>query len=174
MIHERLCSHIIKDARPRRAQTLRHSNLSLCGVCCWNGLAAGRAGGPVVAKSRPPAGQQSAERPSFRTRHSAAIQESAQGSALARCTHSHRRQLSGVPQLVPTMRLVSMHPEQQQNEQRVSAPSQVAPSVLRRAVSAADWIAADLRDDGDIESATQYERIAAELRAHAHARGIRC
>ena len=75
---------------------------------------------------------------------------------------------------MPTMRLVSMHPEQQQNEQRVSAPSRVAPSVLRRAVSAADWIAADLRDDGDIESATQYERIAAELRAHAHARGIRC
>jgi hypothetical protein len=80
----------------------------------------------------------------------------------------------GEPKLMPTMRLVSMHPEQQQNDQRVSAPSRVAPSVLRRAVSAADWIAADLRDDGDIESAKQYERIAAELRAHAHARGIRC
>jgi hypothetical protein len=50
----------------------------------------------------------------------------------------------GEPKLMPTMRLVSMNPEQQQNQQRVKA-SPVAPSVLRRAVSAADWIAADLK-----------------------------
>jgi len=74
---------------------------------------------------------------------------------------------------MPTMRLVSMHPEQKKCE-RVASPSRVAPSVLLRAVSAADWIAADLRDDGDADSARKYERVAADLRAHAHARGIRC
>ena len=74
---------------------------------------------------------------------------------------------------MPTMRLVSMDPEQQTTEGRISSASRVAPSVLRRAVSAADWIAADLREDGDEESAKKYERIAAELRAQAHARGIR-
>ena len=75
---------------------------------------------------------------------------------------------------MPMVRLVSMDTEQQKTEERVNAPSRVAPSVLRRAVSAADWIAADLRDEGDVEAARNYERIAAELRAHAHARGIRC
>ena len=77
--------------------------------------------------------------------------------------------------LMPMVRLVSMQPEDPpQQKHRVSAPSRVAPSVLLRAVSAADWIAADLRDDGDLESARLYERIAADLRAHAHARGIHC
>ena len=65
-----------------------------------------------------------------------------------------------------------MQPERQKPER--TTPSRVTPSVLRRAVSAADWIAADLRDDGDVESAKRYERIAAELRSCAHARGIRC
>jgi hypothetical protein len=76
--------------------------------------------------------------------------------------------------LMPTMRLVSMQSEESQRTDRITAPSRVAPSILRRAVSAADWIAADLRDDGDHESAKEYERIAADLRAHAHARGIHC
>jgi len=76
--------------------------------------------------------------------------------------------------LMPTMRLVSMQSEESQRRDRITAPSRVAPSILRRAVSAADWIAADLRDDGDTESANEYERIAADLRAHAHARGIHC
>jgi hypothetical protein len=67
-----------------------------------------------------------------------------------------------------------MHADDPRKKDRVTAPSRVAPSVLLRAVSAADWIAADLRDDGDIEFARLYERIAAELRAHAHARGIHC
>jgi len=76
---------------------------------------------------------------------------------------------------MPMVRLVSMQPEDPpQQKHRVTAPSRVAPSVLLRAVSAADWIAADLRDDGDLESARLYERIAADLRAHAHARGIHC
>jgi hypothetical protein len=76
--------------------------------------------------------------------------------------------------LMPTMRLVSMHSDEPTGKDRITAPSRVAPSILLRAVSAADWIAADLRDDGDHESANEYERIAAELRAHAHARGIHC
>jgi hypothetical protein len=76
--------------------------------------------------------------------------------------------------LMLMVRLVSMDPEQAKTEERNSAPSRVPPSVLRRAVSAADWIAADLRDEGDVEAARHYERVAAELRAHAHARGIRC
>jgi hypothetical protein len=75
---------------------------------------------------------------------------------------------------MPTLRLVSMHSEEPKRKDRITAPSRVAPSILLRAVSAADWIAADLRDDGDDESAQEYERIAADLRAHAHARGIHC
>ena len=74
---------------------------------------------------------------------------------------------------MPMVRLVSMNPERQKGE-RVSSPAHVAPSVLLRAVSACDWIAADLHDDGDHESAREYERRAAELRAHAHARGVHC
>jgi len=80
----------------------------------------------------------------------------------------------GATRLMPTMWLVSMQPEDPDKQERITAPSRVPPAVLLRAVSAADWIAADLRDDGDIEFARQFERIAAELRAHAHARGIRC
>jgi hypothetical protein len=76
--------------------------------------------------------------------------------------------------LMPTMRLVSMHSDEPRGKDRITAPSRVAPSILLRAVSAADWIAADLRDDGDNETADEYERIAAELRAHAHARGLHC
>jgi len=75
--------------------------------------------------------------------------------------------------LMPTTRLVSMNPEHQ-NGERISSPARVAPSILLRAVSACDWIAADLRDDGDHESAKDFERLAAELRAHAHARGVHC
>jgi hypothetical protein len=75
---------------------------------------------------------------------------------------------------MPTLRLVSMQADDPKRNSRVTAPSRVAPTVLLRAVSAADWIAADLRDDGDLEFARQYERIAADLRAHAHARGIHC
>jgi hypothetical protein len=75
--------------------------------------------------------------------------------------------------LMPTMRLVSMNPEHQKGE-RVNAPARVPPSVLLRAVSACDWIAADLRDDGDHEAAKEFDRLAAELRAHAHARGLHC
>jgi hypothetical protein len=67
-----------------------------------------------------------------------------------------------------------MQADDSRKRDRVTAPSRVAPSVLLRAVSAADWIAADLRDDGDVEFARVYERIAADLRAHAHARGIHC
>jgi hypothetical protein len=33
MFHERLCSHITKDARPARAQTLRRSNLRYAESC---------------------------------------------------------------------------------------------------------------------------------------------
>jgi hypothetical protein len=76
--------------------------------------------------------------------------------------------------VLPTLRLVSMQAEDPEKKQRITAPWRVAPSVLLRAVSAADWIAADLRDDGDVEFARLYERIAADLRAHAHARGIHC
>jgi hypothetical protein len=82
--------------------------------------------------------------------------------------------INGDKRLMPTMRLVSMHSDERGGKDRITAPSRVAPSILLRAVSAADWIAADLRDEGDNESANEYERIAAELRAHAHARGILC
>jgi hypothetical protein len=71
------------------------------------------------------------------------------------------------------MRLATVNPEQQRGD-RITSPLRVPPAVLLRAVSACDWIAADLRDDGDVESATEYERTAADLRAHAHARGIHC
>jgi hypothetical protein len=85
-----------------------------------------------------------------------------------------RQEENGHMSLMPTMRLVSMRSEEPTGKDRITAPSRVAPSILLRAVSAADWIAADLRDDGDDESANEYERIAADLRAHAHARGIHC
>jgi hypothetical protein len=51
MTHERLRSHIIKDARPALAQTLRHSNLSSRGVFAGMSSPQSAPGAFVAAKS---------------------------------------------------------------------------------------------------------------------------
>lgn len=52
--------------------------------------------------------------------------------------------------------------------------SRVELSVLLRAISAADWIAADFRDDGDEETARYYAGVANDLRRLAQDRGVTC
>jgi hypothetical protein len=52
--------------------------------------------------------------------------------------------------------------------------SRVEISVLLRAISAADWIAADFREDGDEESARYYCGVANDLRRLAQDRGVNC
>jgi hypothetical protein len=54
------------------------------------------------------------------------------------------------------------------------ASSRVEISVLLRAISAADWIAADFREDGDEESARYYSGVANDLRRLAQDRGVTC
>jgi hypothetical protein len=54
------------------------------------------------------------------------------------------------------------------------ASSRVEISVLLRAISAADWIAADFHDDGDEESARYYASVANDLRRLAQDRGVTC
>ena len=46
--------------------------------------------------------------------------------------------------------------------------------MLLRAVSAAEWIAADCREDGDLKTASYFDSVAADLRSVAHSQGIRC
>jgi hypothetical protein len=53
-------------------------------------------------------------------------------------------------------------------------PSRVEIPVLLRAISAADWIAADFREDGNEELARYYERVANDLRRLAQSRGVTC
>jgi hypothetical protein len=53
-------------------------------------------------------------------------------------------------------------------------PSRVEIPVLLRAISAADWIAADFHDEGDEESARYYRGVANDLRRLAQARGVTC
>ncbi len=52
--------------------------------------------------------------------------------------------------------------------------SRVEIPVLLRAISAADWIAADFREEGDDELARYYEGVANELRSLAQSRGVTC
>jgi hypothetical protein len=52
--------------------------------------------------------------------------------------------------------------------------SRVEISVLLRAISAADWIAADFREDGDEESSRYYSGVANDLRRLAQDRGVNC
>lgn len=52
--------------------------------------------------------------------------------------------------------------------------SRVEMSVLLRAISAADWIAADFREDGDEDSARYYAGVANDLRRLAQDRGVNC
>ena len=53
-------------------------------------------------------------------------------------------------------------------------PSRAEIPVLLRAISAADWIAADFREDGNEELACYYERVANDLRRLAQSRGVTC
>jgi hypothetical protein len=52
--------------------------------------------------------------------------------------------------------------------------SRIEMSLLLRAISAADWIAADYRDEGDDAAARYYECVANDLRGLAQARGVTC
>jgi hypothetical protein len=81
-----------------------------------------------------------------------------------------KRDLTQTLQAVPQVGLTTGYSKDDGSKPR----SRVEIPVLLRAISAADWIAADFREDGDEEMARYYERVANDLRCLAQSRGVTC
>lgn len=98
---------------------------------------------------------------------------SVRGSSLAIATAKTRTGHANLTQMLQAVAQVGLTKGYSKDD--TSKPrSRVEIPVLLRAISAADWIAADFREDGNEELACYYERVANDLRRLAQSRGVTC